>query len=122
VLRALGSEPKKSEIKALVGEVDKDGAGQIDFDGYLKILLNKLVERPTRPAIEKAFRLFDFGAKGVVDAADLRRIADQIGEQISDEEIGEMITEANQSKTGSVDLDEFFKIVTSYAQHYDGDK
>jgi Ca2+-binding EF-hand superfamily protein len=33
VLRALGSEPKKSEIKALVGEVDKDGAGQIDFDG-----------------------------------------------------------------------------------------
>eukprot|EP00962_Isochrysis_galbana_P007034 scaffold1896_cov121-Isochrysis_galbana.AAC.1 len=89
---------------------------------YLKILLNKLVERPTRPAIEKAFRLFDFGAKGVVDAADLRRIADQIGEQISDEEIGEMITEANQSKTGSVDLDEFFKIVTSYAQHYDGDK
>ena len=32
-LRALGSEPKKSEIKALVGEVDVDGTGQIDFDG-----------------------------------------------------------------------------------------
>jgi len=33
VLRALGSEPKKAEIKALVGEVDSEGAGQIDFDG-----------------------------------------------------------------------------------------
>jgi Ca2+-binding EF-hand superfamily protein len=72
--------------------------------------------------MEKAFRLFDSGAKGVVSAADLRRIADQIGEQISDEEIGEMIMEANQSGTGSVDLDEFVNIVTSYAQHYDGKK
>ena len=33
VLRALGSEPKKSEIKALVGEVDKEATGQIGFDG-----------------------------------------------------------------------------------------
>jgi centrin-1 len=33
VLRALGSEPKKAEIKTLVGDVDKDGTGQVDFDG-----------------------------------------------------------------------------------------
>uniref|UniRef100_A0A7S3T4P0 EF-hand domain-containing protein n=2 Tax=Choreotrichia TaxID=141411 RepID=A0A7S3T4P0_9SPIT len=121
-LRALGSEPKKSEIKALVGEVDVDGTGQIDFDGYLKIILNKLAERPSKIDIEKAFRLFDGGAKGEVCAADLRRIADQIGEQISDEEIAEMIKEADSSGTGAVNLDEFIKIVTSYAQHYDGEK
>eukprot|EP00967_Tisochrysis_lutea_P026512 scaffold30599_cov23-Tisochrysis_lutea.AAC.3 len=89
---------------------------------YLKIILNKLAERPSKIDIEKAFRLFDGGAKGEVCAADLRRIADQIGEQISDEEIAEMIKEADSSGTGAVNLDEFIKIVTSYAQHYDGEK
>jgi len=58
----------------------------------------------------------------VLGAPDLRRIADQIGEQISDEEIGEMIAEADPSGTGAVHLDEFLKIVTLYAQHYDGEK
>ena len=33
VMRALGCEPKKEDIKKLVGEVDKEGTGQVDFDG-----------------------------------------------------------------------------------------
>eukprot|EP00965_Chrysotila_dentata_P232544 6199033-Pleurochrysis_carterae.AAC.1 len=36
VMRALGCEPKKEEIKKMVGEVDRDSTGQIDFNGYLQ--------------------------------------------------------------------------------------
>ncbi len=89
---------------------------------YLKILLNKLAERPTTAELQKAFRLFDAGSKGVVRAEDLRRMASDIGEQISDAEIGEMIAEADSTGTGSVNPADFKKIVTSYAQHYDGEK
>lgn len=46
-------------------------------------------------------------------------MADQIGETITDEEIAEMISEADSSGTGQVDPADFQKIVTSYAQHYD---
>ena len=35
-MRALGCEPRKEDIKRLVAEVDKDGTGQIDFNGYLQ--------------------------------------------------------------------------------------
>jgi len=122
VMRALGHEPDKAYLKKLVTESDPDNTGQLDFDGYLNIILNKLAERPGQPDLEKAFRLFDQGTKQHVDFNDLKRIAGQIGEQIDDDELEEMIREADSTGEGVVGQADFFKIVTSYAKHYDGEK
>jgi len=122
VMRALGHEPRKEDLKKQVSEVDKDNTGQLDFDGYLNIILNKMAERPSHDDLLKAFRLFDQGAKRKIDFNDLKRIATQIGENIADEELREMIAEADHSGTGEVNQDDFVKIVTSYAKHYDGEK
>ena len=46
VMRALGGEPRKEDMKKLVSEADKANTGQLDFDGYLNIILNKMAERP----------------------------------------------------------------------------
>ena len=120
VMRALGSEPKMSELKKLVNEVDKDNTGQLEFDGYLNIILHKMAERPSHDDLLKAFRLFDVDGKKKIDFADLKRIAAQIGENIEDGELEEMIKVADQSGTGEVGLDDFVKIITTYAHHYDG--
>lgn len=42
-LRALGFEPTKEEIKALIGNFDKDGTGRIDFHEFLDIMITKMV-------------------------------------------------------------------------------
>jgi len=124
VMRALGHEPRKEDLKKLVTEVDKDNTGQLDFDGYLNIILNKMAERPSTEDLHKAFRLFDPAGKRAIDFHDLKRIAGQIGEQIEDEELMDMIRLADNSKgeRPEVNQEDFFKIVTSYAQHYDGEK
>lgn len=119
VMRALGHEPRKEDLKKLVTESDPENTGTLDFDGYLNIILNKLAERPSQGDLEKAFRLFDQGSKQHVDIDDLKRIAGQIGEQIDDEELNDMIREADSSGTGVVSQSDFTKIVTSYARHYD---
>ena len=62
------------------------------------------------------------GGKRKIDFDDLKRIAGQIGEPIEDGELHEMITEADHSGTGAVGQEDFIKIVTSYAHHYDGEK
>ena len=85
----------------------------------LNIILNKMAERPSQKDLEKAFRLFDPAGKQRVDFEDLKRIAEQIGEDIEDEEIEDMIKEADHSGTGEINQDDFMKIVTSYAQHFD---
>ena len=128
VMRALGHEPNLAELKKMVTEVDKDNTGQLDFDGYLNIILNKMAERPSTDDLHKAFRLFDPQGKRTIDFYDLKRIASQIGEQIEDEELMDMIRLADNSKgpngepLGEVGQEDFMKIVTSYAQHYDGER
>ena len=122
VMRALGHEPRKEDLKKLVTEVDKDNTGQLDSDGYLNIILNKMAERPSTEDLQKAFRLFDPAGKKRINFDDLKRIAGQIGEPIEDEELADMIKEADGSGTGEVSQEDFFKIVTSYAQHYDGER
>ena len=122
VMRALGCEPRKEDMKKMVGEVDQENTGQISFDGYLQIVLNKMVERPGHDDILKAFRLFDREGSGAVSFAQLKRIAQQIGETISDEELHEMIAEADRKGSGVVDEEDFVKIITSHAKHYDGEK
>ena len=128
VMRALGHEPNMAELKKMVTEVDKDNTGQLDFDGYLNIILNKMAERPSTSDLHKAFRLFDPAGKRYVDFSDLKRIATQIGENIEDDEIMDMLRLADNSKgpdggpIGVVGQEDFMKIVTSYAVHYDGEK
>lgn len=37
LLRALGFEPKKEEIKKMIADIDKDGSGTIDFEEFLQV-------------------------------------------------------------------------------------
>jgi len=122
VMRALGHEPRKEDLKKQVAEVDPENSGQLEFDAYLNIILNKMAERPSHDDLHKAFRLFDQDGKRKIEFADLKRIAGEIGEPIEDEELHEMIAEADSSRTGSVSQEDFLKIVTSYRKHYDGEK
>jgi hypothetical protein len=44
-MRALGFEPSREEIKKMIGEVDKDGSGVIDFTNFLELMTAKMVRR-----------------------------------------------------------------------------
>ena len=48
VLRALGFEPRKEEVKAMVAGVDSTGSGRIDFNEFLELLVTKMCERDTQ--------------------------------------------------------------------------
>lgn len=43
-MRALGFEPKKEEIKKMIGEVDKDSTGKISFTDFLAVMTQKMVD------------------------------------------------------------------------------
>lgn len=78
-------------------------------------MLDKLAEKPTTDEISKAFRLFSQGdnASGLITFERLKQVAEQIGEQISDEELREMISEADTSGSGMIGNDDFSRIITS---------
>ncbi|KAG2446947.1 hypothetical protein HYH02_008101 [Chlamydomonas schloesseri] len=110
-MRALGFEPKKEEIKKMISEIDKDGSGTIDFEEFLTMMTAKMGERDSREEILKAFRLFDDDNSGSITIKDLRRVAKELGENLTEEELQEMIAEADRNDDNEIDEDEFIRIM-----------
>merc|ERR1719334_2107354 len=88
-MRALGFEPKKEEIKKMIADNEKD----------------------SREEIRKAFRLFDDDETGFITLKNLRRVAKEIGENMTDEELQEMIEEADRDGDGQVSEEEFLRMM-----------
>lgn len=110
-MRALGFEPKKEEIKKMISDIDKDGTGTINFSEFLGMMTTKMSERDSKQEILKAFRLFDDDETGRISLKNLKRVAKEIGESMTDEELQEMIDEADKDGDGEIDQDEFLKIM-----------
>jgi len=110
-MRALGFEPRKEEIKKMVAEVDKDGSGKLSLDNFMVIMANKMSEKDTKEEILKAFKLFDDDETGNITFGNLRRVAKELGENLTDEELQEMIEEADRDDDGEVNQDEFLRIM-----------
>merc|ERR1719356_2379718 len=110
-MRALGFEPKKEEIKKMISDIDKDGSGTIDFNEFLEMMTAKMSEKDSREEILKAFRLFDDDETGFITLKNLRRVAKEIGENMTDEELQEMIDEADRDGDGQVSEEEFLRMM-----------
>lgn len=110
-MRALGFEPKKDEIKKMIADIDKDGSGTIDFNEFVYMMTGKMSERDSKEEILKAFKLFDDDETGFITLNNLRRVAKEIGENMSDEELREMIDEADRDNDQQISQEEFLRIM-----------
>jgi Ca2+-binding protein (EF-Hand superfamily) len=110
-MRALGFEPKKEEIRKMIADIDKSGDGQINFEEFLAMMTVKMGQRDSREEMIKAFRLFDDDETGRISFQNLKRVANDLGENLTDEELQEMIDEADREGTGEVSLEDFMRIM-----------
>ncbi len=110
-MRALGFEPKREEIKKMISDVDKDGSGVIDFPEFLEMMTQKMAERDPREEMLKAFKLFDDEQDGKITFKNLKRVAKELGENMTDEEIQEMIDEADRDNDNAINEEEFMRIM-----------
>ncbi|XP_026191119.1 caltractin [Cyclospora cayetanensis] len=110
-MRALGFEPKREEIRKLIAAADADGTGTIEFSEFLSMMTQKILARDPKEEMLKAFRLFDDDGTGKITFKNLKRVAKEIGENISDEEIQEMIDEADRDGDGEINEEEFLRVM-----------
>merc|ERR1712132_7813 len=110
-MRALGLDAKKDEIQKMINDIDKDGSGTIDFNEFLNMMTARMGDRDSREEIIKVFRLFDDDETGKISFKNLKRVAKELGENMTDEELQEMIDEADRDGDGEVNEEEFFRIM-----------
>ena len=61
--------------------------GTIDFNDFLTIMTQKMSEKDAKEEILKAFRLFDDDETGKISFRNLKRVAKELGENLTDEEL-----------------------------------
>merc|ERR1712072_920060 len=113
VMRSLGQNPTEAELQDMVNEVDADGSGTIDFPEFLNLMAKKMKDTDSEEEIKEAFKVFDKDGNGFIPAAELRHVMTNLGEKLTDEEVDEMIREADVDGDGQINYEEFVKMMMS---------
>merc|ERR1711976_83056 len=113
VMRSLGQNPTEAELQDMINEVDADGNGDIDFPEFLTMMARKMKETDSEDEIKEAFKVFDKDGNGFISGAELRHVMTNLGEKLTDEEVDEMIREADIDGDGQVNYEEFVKMMMS---------
>ena len=109
----LGIDAKNQTLQNMMNDIDKNQSGTIDFDEFIEMMTAKMSDKDTREDLEKVFELFigdDTADK--IELKHLKRVAKELGENMSDDELNEMIVRADTDRDGKVSFEEFYAIMT----------
>ncbi|KAJ6969917.1 hypothetical protein NC653_034470 [Populus alba x Populus x berolinensis] len=134
VMRSLGQNPTEAELQDMINEVDADQNGTIDFPEFLNLMARKMkksssealdcpeildlqyvlylyCDTDSEEELKEAFKVFDKDQNGFISAAELRHVMTNLGEKLTDEEVEEMIREADVDGDGQVNYEEFVRMM-----------
>eukprot|EP01061_Rhynchopus_euleeides_P006575 TRINITY_DN15624_c0_g1_i1.p1 TRINITY_DN15624_c0_g1~~TRINITY_DN15624_c0_g1_i1.p1 ORF type:complete len:176 (+),score=76.59 TRINITY_DN15624_c0_g1_i1:268-795(+) len=112
-LRALGYEPQKDKMKKIISEIDKDSmSGTLLYEEFKRIMTEKLFDYENDEEIRIAFPLFTEGKSKFISVDDLKRVASELGETLTEEVFQEMIREADVlDHDGLISEEEFQRVM-----------
>ncbi|XP_054417939.1 centrin-4-like [Pteronotus mesoamericanus] len=110
-MQALGFEPKKEEVKKLIAEIDKGGTGTINFEDFFAMMSVKMSEKDEKKELLKSFKLFDDDDTGSITLNNIKRVAKELGENLTDDELQEMFDEADRDRDGEINEEEFLRMM-----------
>ena len=111
LMRALGFDVKKTDVIKMVHEVDPSNVGAVDYEQFLEIMSERYAERDPEEEIKKAFTLFDDDHTGRITLKNMKRVARELGENLSEEELQAMIDEFDRDQDGEISAEEFMYIM-----------
>lgn len=111
-MKNLGLEAKSDEIQSFFSCGDDDAESrdvceQLDQASFLRFAAAKAIQTDKA---HRAFELIDQDGKGVVVLEDLERVAQDLGEDITREELEEMVELADQSGDGLLTAQDFIRV------------
>jgi centrin-1 len=110
-MRALGFIPAKGEARALMKRVSDGDSVFIDFNQFQELMAQKIFARKPDDEIDLAFTLFDKDEDNAVSFDDLKHITEELGENLTEQELLDMIKEADRAKKGAITKDDFVRVL-----------
>ena len=110
-ISALNIKITKEEIRNIYSDFGKDIREKITLEEFMEIVIPRLPDRHTKDYIQKIFQYFDLENTGKITSRHLKKIAQEIGENLSDEELKEIMEEADKDADGYIGFDDFYRIM-----------
>ena len=107
-----GFYPTPEELSTMVGNVDKNSNGTIDYDEFVEMMVRR-EEVDKIDDIAQAFKVFDKDGDGLISAEEIRITMNNLGEELTEEEVKAMLAEADVNGDGLIDFTEFKRIMVN---------
>merc|ERR1711918_180752 len=111
-MRSLGYDTEHGEAAEHVKNLDKDGSCALEFNELYELLTARFSENTTKEELQRVFKLFDTDGTGSISVANMRAIADQVGDQVTDDELGDIVLKNDMDKDGNLTFDDFYNVLT----------
>nr|XP_008266157.1 centrin-4 [Oryctolagus cuniculus] len=113
-IQTLGFGLKAEEIKQ-ISELIKGGIDTIGFEDFFAIMSVKMSKKDDKEEMLKAFKLFDDDNTGCITLNTIKRVAKELGENLTDDELKEMFDEADNDRDGGINEEEFLRMMKKTA-------
>ncbi|CAL9731157.1 cell division control protein 31 [Monosporozyma unispora] len=111
-LRALGFTLDNKSVIDIIDKYDTTGNRLISYDDFFIVAGAMIVDRDPMDEIRRAFKLFDEDGTGKISLKNLKKVAQELGENLTDQELRAMIEEFDLDGDGEINEDEFIRICT----------
>ena len=110
-LKCLGIQEKQDYLIKIFEEADDNKDGKINFDAFLKIMNAKMQPTNKKEKLWLSFRIFDKDGDGFISFDDLRNIMLNLGENLADEDINQMMRLGISNDDDKISYEIFQKII-----------
>jgi centrin-1 len=110
-LDTLGYDSAREEIHSIIRQIRALPRAPIDFLQFLKLVNRTLQNRDPVDEIGKAFMRFDDDSTGRISFRNLKRVSLELGEQLTEDELREMIKAADTDFDGEIGQQEFVELM-----------
>jgi calmodulin len=112
-LKRLGHNIKPDWLEKIEHMIDSEGTGYVLFEEFCSIVEKKMRDDEDERELREMFRTLDKEKRGEVNKNELRWILKNLGDDLTEADIDDMIADVDTDGSGWVDYNEFCKLMTS---------
>ncbi|XP_074652146.1 neo-calmodulin-like [Tubulanus polymorphus] len=111
VMTTLGYPPTDNELQDMIKHVDNSGYGKIDESTFLKMMETRILNdtQSNEDELREVFSVLDVDGNGFISPSELRNVMTNL----SEDDVTEMIKEADYDEDGQINFEEFMKFMAS---------
>ena len=112
VMQGLGENPTPERIDELIGEIDYNNDGEVDFNEFVVLMVKTLNEADkAQEELVEVFMRFDKDGDGEISAQDLQTVFVELGYECDEDEARDMITFFDKDEDNSINFAEFVQLM-----------